>query len=183
MCYSGLRGAVAFSLALSRVREEDALATSTDPQIMAEATLRKSMFTAVTILVLFTVFIQGITIKPLVKLIKVRTASVRKPTMNEVIHKTTIDHMMSGIEGILGRFGHNRLSEKLYSLDYKYVRRFFERFPEAHDEKILHTFKRLQQKESKKAVEKNLIFEYHGGDGGDDDLVSQSHISLHEDNG
>ena len=30
--------------------------------------------------------LQGITIKPLVKLIKVRTASDKKPTMNEVIH-------------------------------------------------------------------------------------------------
>ena len=28
-----------------------------------------------------------------------------------------------------------------------------------------------------------FCLQYHGGDGGDDDLVSQSHISLHEDNG
>ena len=32
--------------------------------------------------------IQGITIKPLVKLVKVRTATDKKPTMNEVIHTT-----------------------------------------------------------------------------------------------
>ena len=54
--------------------------------------------------------------------------------------------MMSGIEGILGYFGQNRLSEKLLQIDQKYLRKIFERYPEARDEKILHTFKRLQQK-------------------------------------
>lgn len=58
----------------------------------------------------------------------------------------TIEHMMSGIEGILGYFGHNRLSEKLLHFDQKYLRKIFERFPEARDEKILHTFRRLQLK-------------------------------------
>ena len=56
--YSGLRGAVAFSLALSRVNEEPSLLTTTDPNLQAEFALRKSMFTAVTVLVLFTVFVQ-----------------------------------------------------------------------------------------------------------------------------
>ena len=54
--------------------------------------------------------------------------------------------MMSGIEGILGLFGHNRLSERLLQFDQKYLRKIFERYPEVGDEKILHTFKRLQQK-------------------------------------
>ena len=49
---------MAFSLALTRVNEEDALNTSSDPIIRSEAALRKAMFTAVTVLVLFTVFVQ-----------------------------------------------------------------------------------------------------------------------------
>ncbi len=53
---------------------------------------------------------------------------------------------MSGIEGILGYFGHNRLSEKLLAIDQKYLRKIFERYPEAGEEKILHTFNRLQKK-------------------------------------
>ena len=56
--YSGLRGAVAFSLALSRINAERVLMTSTDPVIVTEFNLRKSMLTAVTFLVLFTVFVQ-----------------------------------------------------------------------------------------------------------------------------
>ena len=36
----------------------------------------------------YTLSIQGITIKPLVRLIKVKTATESKPSMNEVIHGT-----------------------------------------------------------------------------------------------
>jgi len=49
---------VAFSLALTRINEEQSLRTSTDPEIIVEANVRKAMFTAVTVLVLFTVFVQ-----------------------------------------------------------------------------------------------------------------------------
>lgn len=51
--YSGLRGAVAFSLALSRIFEEPTLRNFPN-----EFILRKTMLTAVTFLVLFTVFVQ-----------------------------------------------------------------------------------------------------------------------------
>ena len=54
-----MRGAVAFSLALSRVNDEPVLSDSdASPDIMAEFALRKTMLTAVTTLVIFTVFVQ-----------------------------------------------------------------------------------------------------------------------------
>ena len=56
----------------------------------------------------------------------------------------TIDHVMSGLEDILGHYGHNRVREKIEQIDSKYFRKFFERYPEARNEQILHTFKRLQ---------------------------------------
>ena len=55
--FSGLRGAVAFSLALTRLFEEG---ESSLPE--EERTLRKRMVTAVTALLLFTVFVQVINI-------------------------------------------------------------------------------------------------------------------------
>ena len=51
---------------------------------------------------------------------------------------------MSGLEDILGHFGHNRIREKIIEIDSKYLRKIFERYPEARDEQILHTFTRLQ---------------------------------------
>ncbi len=56
--YSGLRGAVAFSLALARLHGEPSLEHPTTCMIQSEAQLRKTMLTATTFLVLFTVFVQ-----------------------------------------------------------------------------------------------------------------------------
>ena len=56
--YSGLRGAVAFSLALARLHGEPALDHPADCRISSEAVLRKTMLTAITFRVLFTVFVQ-----------------------------------------------------------------------------------------------------------------------------
>lgn len=70
---SGLRGAVAFALALL---------------IKQERVNAQPMFVTTTIAVIyFTVFVQGITIKPLVKILNVKRASKKKPTMNERIHE------------------------------------------------------------------------------------------------
>jgi Sodium/hydrogen exchanger family len=70
---TGLRGAIAFALVLL-----------IDPHHVP----LQPMFATTTIAVIyFTVFLQGITIKPLVKILNVKRASKRKPTMNERIHE------------------------------------------------------------------------------------------------
>lgn len=70
MSYGGLRGAVAFALVLLIDKTHIPLAP---------------LFVTTTICVIyFTVFLQGITIKPLVKILNVKRAEKRKPTMNEV---------------------------------------------------------------------------------------------------
>ncbi|KAG5875324.1 hypothetical protein JTB14_003329 [Gonioctena quinquepunctata] len=73
MSYGGLRGAVAFALVLL-----------IDPKIVK---LQPMFMTTTIAVVYFTVFFQGITIKPLVRILNVKTAEKKKPTMNERIHE------------------------------------------------------------------------------------------------
>lgn len=73
MSYGGLRGAIAFALVLL---------------INKDLIPLQPMFMTTTIAVVyFTVFLQGITIKPLVRILNVKRAEKRKPTMNERIHE------------------------------------------------------------------------------------------------
>merc|ERR1712012_18501 len=68
MMYGGLRGAIAFALVL----------------LIDKKMKHADMFVTTTIaMVYWTVFVQGITIKPLVKFLNVKVASEKDPTMNE----------------------------------------------------------------------------------------------------
>ncbi len=53
---------MAFSLALTRIFEEDVLRDPDDPKLRNELSLRRSMLTAVTVLVLFSVFVQVVVV-------------------------------------------------------------------------------------------------------------------------
>lgn len=89
MSYGGLRGAVAFALVLL---------------IKPSKVLHQPLSVTATIsVVFFTVFFQGITIKPLVKFLKVKRASNREITMNERLYEKLMDYTMAGMEDILGR--------------------------------------------------------------------------------
>ena len=67
------------------------------------------MFVTTTIAVVYwTVFVQGITIKPLVKFLNVKTQDDKEPTMNERIAGRFMDHVIAGMEGILGELGNLR---------------------------------------------------------------------------
>jgi solute carrier family 9 (sodium/hydrogen exchanger), member 3 len=108
MSYGGLRGAVAFALVLLIDKKHVPL---------------QPLFVTTTICVIyFTVFLQGITIKPLVKILNVKRAEKRKPTMNERIHERFIDHMMAGLEDIVGKTGNYNIRDKFKRIDNKFIR-------------------------------------------------------------
>jgi sodium/hydrogen exchanger-like protein 3 len=80
MSYGGLRGAVAFALVL----------------LISPMKIKKQpLFVTTTIsVVFFTVFVQGITIKPLVEFLKVKKANKYEKSMHErVQEKVTIYHL------------------------------------------------------------------------------------------
>ncbi|XP_005037598.1 PREDICTED: sodium/hydrogen exchanger 4 [Ficedula albicollis] len=95
--YSGLRGASSFSLAFLLPRN---------------LFPRKNLFiTATLVVIYFTVFIQGITIGPLVRYLDVKKTN-KKESINEEIHVRLMDHLKAGIEDICGHWSHYQLRDK-----------------------------------------------------------------------
>lgn len=141
MSYGGLRGAVAFALVLLIDKHHVKL---------------QPMFVSTTIAVIyFTVFFQGITIKPLVKILNVKRAEKRKPTMNERIHERFMDHLMAGIEDILGRHGNYHVRDKFKRFDNKFIRPLLLRNHQGAEPKILETYSKLAMKDAMEYMRRN----------------------------
>lgn len=149
MSYGGLRGAVAFALVLLINKEHVPL---------------QPLFVTTTICVIyFTVFLQGITIKPLVRILNVKRAEKRKPTMNEVkfkfsplvktfgltkrgtffqrIHERFIDHMMAGLEDIVGKTGNYNVRDKFKRFDNRFIRPYLIRDLQVHHLSFSYTLR------------------------------------------
>ncbi|KAK3085401.1 hypothetical protein FSP39_002795 [Pinctada imbricata] len=127
MAYGGLRGGIAFCLALS-LNEEHV------PE-------KKLFVTATIIIVFFTVFVQGISIKPCVNALKVKKEEENEPSMNEKIHESFIDHLMAGMEGITKRSSHNLMRIKFRDFNHKYLQPLFGREkPKTKAKKVLEVF-------------------------------------------
>ncbi|KAM9191877.1 sodium/hydrogen exchanger 5 isoform 3-T3 [Dugong dugon] len=107
MSYGGLRGAVAFALV-----------------ILLDKTKvpAKDYFVATTIVVVFfTVIIQGLTIKPLVKWLKVKRSEHHKPTLNQELHEHTFDHILAAVEDVVGHHGYHYWRDRWEQFDKKYL--------------------------------------------------------------
>ncbi|XP_061918290.1 sodium/hydrogen exchanger 1 isoform X1 [Entelurus aequoreus] len=109
VAYGGLRGAIAFSLGFL-LKEE-------------HFPLRNMFLTAIITVIFFTVFVQGMTIKPLVDLLAVKKKQEAKRTINEEIHTQFLDHLLTGIEDICGHYGHHHWKDKLNRFNKKYVKK------------------------------------------------------------
>ncbi|XP_034016623.1 sodium/hydrogen exchanger 3-like isoform X1 [Thalassophryne amazonica] len=98
MSYGGLRGAVAYGLAVmldeKKIKEKN---------LMISTTL---------IVVYFTVILQGVTMKPLVNWLKVKKAAISELTLIEKVQDKVFDHTLVAIEDISGQIGHNYMSNK-----------------------------------------------------------------------
>ncbi|CAL4060124.1 unnamed protein product, partial [Meganyctiphanes norvegica] len=107
MSYGGLRGAVAFALVLTINKDHIPL---------------QPMFVTATIaMVYFTVFVQGITIKPLVEMLGVAKAKNRQLTMNERFHERAIDYLMAGVEEVMGKASSNVARKRFKVFNQKYL--------------------------------------------------------------
>uniref|UniRef100_A0A1I7T4V7 Na_H_Exchanger domain-containing protein n=1 Tax=Caenorhabditis tropicalis TaxID=1561998 RepID=A0A1I7T4V7_9PELO len=92
LAYGGLKGAIAYGLVVS----------------IPAAVSAKSMFITTTIAIIyFNVFVQGITIRPLINLLKIKTEDEKEEKqMMESVYSKYSEYMMAGIEEIAGQKGH-----------------------------------------------------------------------------
>uniref|UniRef100_A0A2M4CJ94 Sodium/hydrogen exchanger n=1 Tax=Anopheles darlingi TaxID=43151 RepID=A0A2M4CJ94_ANODA len=141
MSYGGLRGAVAFALVLL---------------VDVHHIPLQPMFLTTTIAVVyFTVFLQGITIKPLVKILNVKRSNKRKPTMNERIHERFMDHMMAGIEDIVGKTGNYNIRDKFKRFDNRFIRPYLIKNLQGPEPKILETYSKLTMRDAMDYMRRN----------------------------
>eukprot|EP00057_Strongylocentrotus_purpuratus_P003195 XP_003726137.2 PREDICTED: probable Na(+)/H(+) antiporter nhx-9 isoform X2 [Strongylocentrotus purpuratus] len=164
MTYGGIRGAIAFSL----------VALLCSKVISA----KPIFFTTTVVIIMFTVFVQGITIKPLVNFLHIQKAEKRKPTMNEEIYERFNSHLMAGVEDIVGHHGHHWIKEKWEEVNHKFLEKLLVKEPRVNkDREIINVYKRLKEKETREAIEGNKNFHLSPSTG---DLISrnQSEASL-----
>jgi len=141
MSYGGLRGAVAFALVLLIDKKK--------------VPLQPLFVTATISVVYFTVFFQGITIKPLVKFLKVKRANKFEKTMSERIHEKLMDYTMAGMEDILGSMGNLKIRDKFKQIDNRYIRPCLIREHKAHEPKILETYSKLTMRDAMEFMRRN----------------------------
>ncbi|XP_039350549.1 sodium/hydrogen exchanger 4 [Mauremys reevesii] len=141
IAYSGLRGASSFSLAFLL------------PMYLFP---RKHMFiTATLVVIYFTVFIQGITIGPLVKYLDVKKTN-KKECINEEIHARMMDHLKAGIEDICGHWSHYQLRDKFKKFDTKYLKKILIRENQPKSS-IVSLYKKLEIKQAIEMAESGMI--------------------------
>ncbi|XP_064168108.1 sodium/hydrogen exchanger 5 [Anguilla rostrata] len=129
MSYGGLRGAVAFALVIL---------------LKVEHVKAKDYFVATTIIVVFfTVMFQGLTIKPLVKWLKVPRSTNRKPTINEEIHERAFDHILTAVEDIAGLNGYHHWRDKWEQFDKNYLSKLLMRKSVYHKGELWEVYQKM----------------------------------------
>ncbi|KAK3583646.1 hypothetical protein CHS0354_021383 [Potamilus streckersoni] len=169
MGYGGLRGAVAFSLAdLLDVKYVE----------------RKGLFLTTTlVLIFFTVFVQGISIKPLVKFLRVKMQEKQKSTISEEIHRHVTDHVMAGIEEILGERGEHYVREIIEHYNNKYLKNWLQRNPLTTDDQIMKMFQKIALRQHfENLAGSKMIQEKYGNvsTDGDHDVDSEHEEEIEE---
>ncbi|GIY16996.1 hypothetical protein CEXT_301381 [Caerostris extrusa] len=139
MSYGGLRGAVAFALVL--IIDKNMIPS------------KDMMVTTTIAVVYFTVFVQGMTIKFFVRILKVPQQSDKTLTMNERLHSTLIDHVMGGIEEVADQFlGNYKIRDRFKYFNNKYLRRFLTNNSQIQEPKIFETHSKLNLIDAMKMV-------------------------------
>lgn len=139
VAYGGLRGAIAFSLAYLLD--------------ITHFPMRNMFLTAIITVIFFTVFVQGMTIRPLVDLLAVKKKQETKRSINEEIHTQFLDHLLTGIEDICGHYGHHHWKDKLNRFNKKYVKKCLIAGERSKEPQLIAFYHKMEMKQAIELVE------------------------------
>ncbi|KAJ8289550.1 hypothetical protein GJAV_G00002590 [Gymnothorax javanicus] len=139
IAYGGLRGAIAFSLGYLL-----------DGDHFEE---REMFLTAIITVIFFTVFVQGMTIRPLVDLLAVKKKQETKRSINEEIHSQFLDHLLTGIEDICGHYGHHHWKDKLNRFNKKYIKKCLIAGERSKEPQLIAFYHKMEMKQAIELVE------------------------------
>ncbi|CAI9535674.1 unnamed protein product [Staurois parvus] len=140
IAYGGLRGAIAFSLGY-----------------LLHSHNRDMFLTAIITVIFFTVFVQGMTIRPLVELLAVKKKQETKRSINEEIHTQFLDHLLTGIEDICGHYGHHHWKDKLNRFNKTYVKKCLIAGERSTEPQLIAFYHKMEMKQAIELVESGGI--------------------------
>ncbi|XP_068125343.1 sodium/hydrogen exchanger 1 [Hyperolius riggenbachi] len=140
IAYGGLRGAIAFSLGY-----------------LLHSDNRDMFLTAIITVIFFTVFVQGMTIRPLVELLAVKKKQETKRSINEEIHTQFLDHLLTGIEDICGHYGHHHWKDKLNRFNKTYVKKCLIAGERSTEPQLIAFYHKMEMKQAIELVESGGI--------------------------
>merc|ERR1719384_2409623 len=150
MMYGGLRGGVAFALVL--LIEEDF------------APHAKMFVTTTLAMVYWTVFVQGITIKPVVLYFRVKKKTEAEPCLTERITNRMMDSAKTAIEDILGDNSEIPIRFRNFykSIDENILKPFLLRDNVSKDPKFLSTFVSIQENDAREYIRQMSVKDQQG---------------------
>ncbi|XP_036946253.1 sodium/hydrogen exchanger 2-like isoform X1 [Acanthopagrus latus] len=128
LAYGGLRGAICFALVFT----------------LPDTINRKNLFVTASIaVIIFTIFIQGISIRPIIEYMNIRKTNKDMMTINVEIHTRVMEHVVSGIEDLCGQWSHYYWKDKFKKFNDRILRRILLRDNRA-ESSIVSLYKRLE---------------------------------------
>ncbi|BHF81934.1 hypothetical protein SprV_0802506900 [Sparganum proliferum] len=137
LIYGGLRGAVCLSLAL--LVDEQKLG-------IQGLEVKRIIVTGTLFVILVTVGLLGMTMKPIVRLLHVKLYPGRNLSLFAISLDQVVDHALVGVEGVVGSKGRNRVRAFVTRIDDSFIRRLLQRDPVSHDEKIVKVHEKIALK-------------------------------------
>ncbi|XP_077470115.1 sodium/hydrogen exchanger 2-like [Stigmatopora argus] len=130
LAYGGVRGAICFALVFT----------------LPDTINRKNLFVTASIaIIIFTVFIQGISIRPIIEYMNIRRTNKDLGTINVEIHNRVMEHIVCGIEDLCGQWSHYYWKDKFKKFNDRVLRRILLRDNRA-ESSIVSLYKKLELK-------------------------------------